>query len=165
MLTFSFVYVIESEKIRLQNRNTLRFNTLRRLNLDEICAGFLLAEIIFKDIATCGAFKDFCSKHIENADVLDVFSLNFSDSLGRIGINRKNIVFDFRNSSGFSFNKLIETIQPYWVIPIGALISCRAFVRNSKYLSAKLFKHNTIPSRLIAKFRRRGGQRNSSSKP
>ena len=146
----------------LQNRHPFRFNALGRLQLNEIYTNCLMAEIIFKGIAARWSLKDFCSKAIENSDVFDVFSLDSSYTVGRIRINRINIVFGFCNRSWFSFNKLIETVQPYWVVPIRVLVSFGASVRNGKYLGAKLFKHNAAPSRFIAKLGRCGGQRNSS---
>ena len=42
-----------------------------------------MAKIILEDITIYGAFKDFFSINIENADVLDVFSLRFYERVTR----------------------------------------------------------------------------------
>ena len=115
-----------------------------------------MAKVIFKDIAARGNFIDFCSANIENADVFDVFSFNSGDSVGRIRINRSNSVFDFCNRSGFSFNKLIETVQAHRVVPGRVLVGFGTSVGYGKDWIAKILKHDTIPFRLIAQLGRCG---------
>ena len=120
-----------------------------------------MAVVIFKGVAIGGAFKDAFSKHIEDADVRHVFSLDFYHPIRRIRINGGNNTACFRNR-GAVFNKFIEAIQSVRFVPAGVPIGIDASARNGKDGIAEKFKRQT--AKIVAKNRRRGGQSDCSRK-
>lgn len=140
----------------LKDCHSPRFNTLRCLHLDQIHAGTLVAEIVFKGIAVSGTFKDFLSKDIENTYFFDVLSLDFNKSMRWIRINRCNNRLDLRNRSAI-FKEHIETSHSVGIVPSGVLINSDASTRNSERLNTKFGKRHA--SQIISKSRRCGSQR------